>query len=532
MGSGGSVVEDATAATAAPSLAAVVQRLWRSAAEEGALEAALGDMAKQVDDPQVQQLGCFVLAGLTAGEEEDVLVAEQRHRAVKAGALEALCGAGRRFPDEVVLQRQCLLALSHLAHHRTRAAEAGAINVALAALLPRESPQHPRRADAALAEPGVRILQQLVELSPERRVRAIEAGLIEALALNMAVLSADLQEVAVDLLASSLSDGWPGADERATQAGALEALVFAMRGALPGRFRVLRRAATALGLVGAVDRSVEAGALEALVDALTATKRGDVAEHRALQFHCCSALGLLGRPWAERATEAGALEALIEAMRDAPGDPELLQVAFGALGVLCAGSNDTDSRVGRAERAVQAGALDPLLTALASKTATAAAAGALGVLCCSCAARAAEAGASSALAVAMRHGPQDLTLQQRACGALGRLADVDGADLEAEAVKALVEALRLHSADQQVQEYASYALWKQLRKEHGGAWPLDLPRAQAQVIELLEASLAFYRGKEQHEGVAQLIKQLREGCVIPDAQTVLNAEEVDPVADA
>lgn len=31
----------------------------------------------------------------------------------------------------------------------------------------------------------------------------------------------------------------------------------------------------------------------------------------------------------------------------------------------------------------------------------------------------------------MRHGPQDLTLQQRACGALGRLADVDGADLEA-----------------------------------------------------------------------------------------------------
>lgn len=41
------------------------------------------------------------------------------------------------------------------------------------------------------------------------------------------------------------------------QAGALEALVFAMRGALPGRFRVLRRAATALGLVGAVDRSVE-----------------------------------------------------------------------------------------------------------------------------------------------------------------------------------------------------------------------------------------------------------------------------------
>lgn len=38
----------------------------------------------------------------------------------------------------------------------------------------------------------------------------------------------------------------------------------------------------------------------------------------------------------------------------------------------------------------QAGALDPLLTALASKTATAAAAGALGVLCCSCAARAAE----------------------------------------------------------------------------------------------------------------------------------------------
>lgn len=32
-----------------------------------------------------------------------------------------------------------------------------------------------------------------------------------------------------------------------------------------------------------------------------------------------------------------------------------IQVAFGALGVLCAGSNDTDSRVGRAERAVQAG---------------------------------------------------------------------------------------------------------------------------------------------------------------------------------
>ena len=46
--------QDATAATAAPSLAAVVQRLWRSAAEEGALEAALGDMAKQVDDPQVR----------------------------------------------------------------------------------------------------------------------------------------------------------------------------------------------------------------------------------------------------------------------------------------------------------------------------------------------------------------------------------------------------------------------------------------------------------------------------------------------
>ena len=100
-----------SAASVPDSLGSILQGLWHTAAQQGALEVVVKDMAKESDPKalgrralrvpgQVQQLCCFILAALSGGEDEDLAVKRQRRRAVEAGALEALCQAALAHPHE------------------------------------------------------------------------------------------------------------------------------------------------------------------------------------------------------------------------------------------------------------------------------------------------------------------------------------------------------------------------------------------------------------------------------------------------
>eukprot|EP00434_Breviolum_minutum_P043382 symbB.v1.2.038667.t1/scaffold6112.1/size20855/1 len=295
MGSGVSVPKKHVAsedAWGAPSLSGIVQGLWKTAADAGAVEAAVRDMGHEPDDAKVQQMGCFILAGLSAGDDDDPVVKKQRQKAVealgplccdelknikleKAGSLEALCRACRRHPSDVVVQRQGAMAVSHLLAvlaHRQLAVEAGGFDVINRAVM-----WYPL--DAAVVEPGVRALQEMCDLGPLVRPIALKAGTLEALVAAMRAhpQSLMLQRRGCGALRSLCSgEGFQLCADRAAEAGALGALVVALQRHVDDA--PLRRAACcALGMICSGEdasdhsraaRAVEVGAFDALVAAM------------------------------------------------------------------------------------------------------------------------------------------------------------------------------------------------------------------------------------------------------------------------
>ena len=284
----------------------------------GAAEVVVAAMRTHAKSENLHGEACLLLQRLIIGDPENGA------RGLQAGAVEAVLGTMRAFARDESLQQLACVALHLLTSH--------------------------------IAEGGA---------------RARDAGGIEA-TVAMMVAYEGLQGLAIMSLTSLLADLDRDVDDhdqfmnRAVQAGAIEALVEAMRNGKDGGLRMLKQACLVLGLltthcdVATTIRAVNAGFVEAVISAMRLHEA-----NAGFQFRACGALiGVAdncvenGTTLSTRVGNTGAIEAVVLAMRGHVAEERLQLISSRVLRLLVA------SNAENVTRAVIAGAASALVAGM------------------------------------------------------------------------------------------------------------------------------------------------------------------------
>eukprot|EP00964_Phaeocystis_antarctica_P026839 scaffold15104_cov59-Phaeocystis_antarctica.AAC.3 len=220
-----------------------------------------------------------------------------------------------------------------------------------------------RALEGVETEEGGRRQRQRVGPAPHDAPPSDEAIAEMGLADAVAVLRAHVAvaRVAYEACLRFYEACWlAGSGQAAVEAGALEAVVEAMR-AHPGDESVQEQGCCTLAFIccglGAAElaRAAEAGAIEAVVAAMRAHPQVDVQEQgcRALAS-MCGGFDEAGLARSQRAAEAGAIELVVDAMRAHPLVTDVQEAGCLALANAC-GSGASAAVSARRQRAAQAG---------------------------------------------------------------------------------------------------------------------------------------------------------------------------------
>ncbi|KAG8462613.1 hypothetical protein KFE25_004589 [Diacronema lutheri] len=354
------------------------------AANAGALEAVVAAMRAHAAHSDVQKWACWALRNICTAD--DAAGISRAQRATEAGALEAVVDAMRAHAAHSRVQVQACWALRNICttddaagiSRAQRATEARALEAVVDAM-------HAHAAHSDLQKQACWALRNICSgtdaAGPARKQRATKAGALEAVVdarrahAAHSVVQAGVQEQACWALihvCSGTDAAGPARKQRATKAGALEAVVAAMR-APAAHSGVQKQACWALGnLCVSTDvaglararQAVEDGALEAVTAAMRAH-----AEHSGVQQQACWALANVcagndaaGLARARQAAE-GALRAVVAAMRAHAEHLGVQEQACTALARVCAGTNVVGLALMR-RTAAQEGALEAIAAAM------------------------------------------------------------------------------------------------------------------------------------------------------------------------
>jgi hypothetical protein len=304
---------------------------------------------------------------------------ENKTKAGKAGAIEAIVVAMSGHPENQMLQRNACAALDNTIHtikeNGTRAGRAGAVESVVAAMrahsgnaevlccaglalirmitrnaVNRKKAEDPGVIDvvlvvmrghtqsAELQTQACSILSALTSGNTENKTKAGNAGAIEAVVVAMRrhAQNDDVQTWALDVL-STMSDSHTRNRIKAANAGAVEAIAAVIRSSLLGGENLLDGACRTMRCLQAAPRDVGsnrggwARALEAVVDAIR-----DDAGSATMQADACGALRNLIESIAENvalAETADAVEAVVVVMRKHADSAQLQERACEHSGI-------------------------------------------------------------------------------------------------------------------------------------------------------------------------------------------------------
>ncbi len=274
-----------------------------AALDAGVVDAVLQSMRLHPGDADVVLSGCACLHKILPGTEDSHVTA------ALADAAAAVLAALRAHPAVEELQLSAYMALKTITEGgQSHAVACGGIEQAVATLRAPGSEHVHSRACSALAAMCYNV--------PEHEVRGAAAGSFEAavgvMRANPAVERAQLAGcTAVCALVSSSYD--PRQQIKAAIAGAVEALVAALRGAQSGELQAIAcftLYALSVNNKGIQTRARGAGALDAIATALAGEATGDADEQRNRFEAGVTALSELMAGEEDWAVRAGAVEAL------------------------------------------------------------------------------------------------------------------------------------------------------------------------------------------------------------------------------